>query len=1123
MSDCNDTGGVALSVVAVESQIRWQAPPAVTIHLYGRDARGASVLVRAHGFRPFFYVRANAALLSAVDAPADASAADALEAVRRALVVVLRRADIAQARAEDCDRRARGIAWHADDASRERVARVTRVAGDRFSIFGFDEEPVAGLLRVEVALPFAIRSKRPKTAAEARRFPEVGGLRDAVSTGALASLADVFALGDNGDGNGGGGDGDEDDAPDIDIDAAWGLEPDVFDSEFGAELQFMVETGIRGGGTFVATHDPQQAAEAAEATTYEPGTGVDCVIDCRWDTLVAPAPASFVPAPERILSFDIEVRGTPDRFPSGDRDQSMMIACCTAAADVSEAEIAQRDPASPRVDRVIFCAGAVGSVAGTRVECFDNEAEMLLAFAQYMCDADPDVVTGWNIEDFDLKFLVDRVVEAGAADDAARTWGRLHAAPTSNYAQVFESSAFGRRESNRAAIPGRVVADGLEQWRRNFNLRSYKLDAVAAGELGEGKDDVHFTEITPLWDSGDLDKRARLAKYCVADAELVLRLFAKKQIWTNLRELSFVAGVPPQVTVSRGQSVRVETLMATAARARGFVFPFVPRAGDPAFAPGPDHPLTGLTAREIRTRALGEGEIAGAASRARVVGFEGATVVEPVKGFYEEPVAVLDFEGLYPSIMRAHNLCFSTRLAPETGRVWLETRPADVVETPTGAFFAVEGRRRGLLPEILADLYTARKNAKRAMAEAFGAGDMVRRANFNGRQLALKVTSNSIYGFTGATTSKWYMTDISASVTAYGREGIETSTARTLEFNPRYEVVYGDTDSIMVRLDMKDFADRFEKGDDGSLSQTCLRVVLREAIARAQALNAFVNKAFKRPINLEFEKIFWPFLLLRKKRYAAMHYETEDPAEGFLDIKGLEATRRDNALVVSETVRDTLATLFGAGGRVGAVTLARGVAEAVARGEMPHERLVVSKAYTRTDYFAKQPHAELVDRMKRRGEHTFHVALGDRVPFVITMGARDVIGAMSSTAAAGVLPLTCLRAEDPEYVARMGLQIDSLYYLEQLIKTVGRVLKCVCGSQEEVIRQVFGILKTYRAPRRGILPRRFQPLVVRALFAEGNTAALINRRVPGSAALPAAPPVSGSRQQTIGAFFSPTQ
>merc|ERR1719169_366913 len=149
----------------------------------------------------------------------------------------------------------------------------------------------------------------------------------------------------------------------------------------------------------------------------------------------------------------------------------------------------------------------------------------------------------------------------------------------------------------------------------------------------------------------------------------------------------------------------------------------------------------------------------------------------------------------------AHNLCYTTLLTAEAlGKV----PPEEVTTTPCGNKFVKAKCRRGPLPMILEELLGARKRAKKAMAEAT---DPLTQMVLNGRQLALKISANSVYGFTGATVGQLPCLEISSSVTAFGRQMIDQTKAMveakyTVQngFEHDAQVIYGDTDSVMVKF-----------------------------------------------------------------------------------------------------------------------------------------------------------------------------------------------------------------------------------------------------------------------------------------------------------------------------------
>lgn len=159
----------------------------------------------------------------------------------------------------------------------------------------------------------------------------------------------------------------------------------------------------------------------------------------------------------------------------------------------------------------------------------------------------------------------------------------------------------------------------------------------------------------------------------------------------------------------------------------------------------------------------------------------------------------------------------------------------------------------------------------------------------DGRQLALKISANSVYGFTGATVGKLPCLEISMSVTAYGREMIEATknhVESTYTIKNGYEhdaeVIYGDTDSVMVKFGTEDLKRAMELGGEAAVK---------------------ISETFTKPIRLEFEKVYWPYLLISKKRYAGLYW-TRPEKHDKMDTKGIETVRRDNCRLV-QTLIDT--------------------------------------------------------------------------------------------------------------------------------------------------------------------------------------------------------------------------
>lgn len=185
------------------------------------------------------------------------------------------------------------------------------------------------------------------------------------------------------------------------------------------------------------------------------------------------------------------------------------------------------------------------------------------------------------------------------------------------------------------------------------------------------------------------------------------------------------------------------------------------------------------------------------------------------------------------------------------------------------------------MPLILEELIAARKKAKNELARAT---DPFEKAVLDGRQLALKISANSVYGFTGAQVGQLPCLPISASTTAFGRVMIEETKRLVTEkytkangYDHNCLVVYGDTDSVMVRF--------------GTTS-------IEESMRLGKEAAAFVSDKFINPIKLEFEKVYFPYLLMNKKRYAGMLW-TKPTKPDKMDCKGIETVRRDNCALVA--------------------------------------------------------------------------------------------------------------------------------------------------------------------------------------------------------------------------------
>lgn len=676
-------------------------------------------------------------------------------------------------------------------------------------------------------------------------------------------------------------------------------------------------------------------------------------IHTHFDSVISHAPEGKwgALAPFRILSVDIECQGRKGHFPEAQHDPVIQIASLVTVFGESEPAV-----------RNIMTLGSCAPIAGAEVMSFDDEKSLLLRWRDLLIETDPDIIIGYNIVNFDLPYLLDRASALNLP--AFHAWGRMRNRKVRMRDARFSSKAYGTHEYKEITIDGRVQFDLLQAIQRDHKLSSYSLNSVSAHFLGEQKEDVHHSDISKLQD-GNAESRRRLAVYCLKDAYLPQRLVEKLMYMYNYVEMARVTGVPMSYLLARGQSVKVFSQILRKARTRGLVVPNIKRGGD-----------------------TGDG-----------VAYEGATVLEPEAGYYAKPVATLDFASLYPSIMMAHNLCYTTLVPRQFASSFNTGEGGNALRTPNGDTFVKPSLQSGLLPEILSELLAARKRAKKEMEAAT---DPFRKAVLNGRQLALKVSANSVYGFTGATVGALPCLEISSSVTAFGRQMIDHTKKMVVEkytrangFPADARVIYGDTDSVMVLFGVEDTARAMELGQEAA---------------------NYVSETFAKPIKLEFEKVYNPYLLISKKRYAGLLWTRPDKWDK-IDTKGIETVRRDNCLLVRNVISTCLDKILIERDPDGAVQYVKGVISDLLQNKMDLSLLVISKglAQDAEDYDSKAAHVELAKKMKKRDPATAPT-VGDRVAYVIIKAAKGAKGYE--------------KAEDPIYALRNNLPIDSQHYLD---------------------------------------------------------------------------------------------
>jgi DNA polymerase-2 len=285
-----------------------------------------------------------------------------------------------------------------------------------------------------------------------------------------------------------------------------------------------------------------------------------------------------------------------------------------------------------------------------------TEKALLERLVARVAELDPDVLTGWNVIDFDLAVLARIASREGVRLALGRGAEPLRLRPSSSGGSPWARS--------RALVPGRLVLDGIDLLRGAFvRLDSYSLEGAAREILGRGKTITGHDRAAAILAAFEQD-RAHLVEYNLNDARLVLEILDELRLIDLAVRRSRLTGMPPDRVGASIASFDYLYLSALAAR--------------------------GIAAPSVRPGAAEEPS-------------SGGHVLEPAPGLYRN-VLVLDFRSLYPSVIRTFQI-------DPLGLVTGPRDGEDLIEAPNGAAFR---RERGILPAMLDELFPRREAAKRA-------------------------------------------------------------------------------------------------------------------------------------------------------------------------------------------------------------------------------------------------------------------------------------------------------------------------------------------------------------------------------------------------------------------------
>jgi len=740
-----------------------------------------------------------------------------------------------------------------------------------------------------------------------------------------------------------------------------------------------------------------------------------------------------------LTSLEVHMKCRPPLLPDPEHDHDTVELVVYATDDVRSGDELEARNRTFGILAVIdksvlpeskaFLASA-GLPLNTVVDIVRDEKQLLIRLANRLSALDPDVLCGYEIQRSSLGLLLARAEHLGIPlrkliSRMPNENPSLRAEHDEGYAADHDSGIF---------LTGRFV---LNLWRRmkaELKLNNYSIGNVSWHLLKTAVPQFSHAQLHCWYN--DPKQRFRTIRHIFRLAEVDLRMLEEMDLVRRTCESARLYGIDFFSVLTRGSQYRVEAAMLARAHARGFIL---------------------LSPQAV--------SVARQASLEHI-----ALILEPRSAFYADPVVVLDFQSLYPSMCIAHNLCYSTifaKLLPgrgasdeTTGRLGAINYPEaqaslaaamhdngyEPYVSPSGAVFASPFLRVGVLPSMLKEILSTRRMVQRAMATCKAGGKTPNKVLYrvlDARQLAIKLLANVTYGYTAAAFSgRMPMSELADAIVSSGRGSLQEAMSlvrRTTEWGP-LEIVYGDTDSMFVHL-------------HGRTRQ--------EAFAVGRQIAATITSRAPENVALKFEKVYHPCVLVAKKRYTGHMFETEGQEDGSLDVKGLECVRRDQCPATQKIQEKVLRTLF--------VTRDLSLVREYICSQFSRLLLGAQGSSVRDFVFSKEvklghyrnenlePPGAVLARRQIADDHRQHPPNSWRVPYVICSKAPGT--QLKYLVECPLSVLKTQRSDDP-------LHINGRYYVEKCVLPALERVLVLCGGD---IRQWYSSMTRPRTRRRLVL------------------------------------------------------
>ena len=723
-----------------------------------------------------------------------------------------------------------------------------------------------------------------------------------------------------------------------------------------------------------------------------------------------------------ILSFDIEVYShdiTKLPSPEHPQDKIFQISCVECSNKDDNIQKTLLSLGNPHIDEK----------ENINVITFICEEELLIGFSEFVKQRKIHLLIGYNIFGFDLNYMIKRAERLKIYHEFCSisfyngVFGE--AKKHTFFSPIIRKSIHKVEKEDETyylEAEGKIFIDLFILITKQYDLSNYKLKNVAHHFIGQTKDPLEAYDIFLCYEEGILKSShigdilmGKVGKYCVQDSVLVAKLFSKLEFWTTLTELAIVCKVPIEYLYLKGEQVKVYSQIYHVCNLMGFV---------------------------IQDEKISNKE-----------SYDGATVIEPIPGMYKN-VIPFDFASLYPTTMISFNIDYSTCIHPD----FMESVPIEkcnIIEwqehkecSHEHNIFNCKSYRymflkepKGIIPTLLENLLEARKKTRNEMKQLQCNSELnqQRLSILEKRQLAFKLSANSVYGFLGVKDGYLPFKPLAQSTTAKGREMIMMA-ANYLQNRCNGTLIYGDTDSNMIN---------FPHLDNASV---------HDIWNYCEQIEKEFEKLLPSPMKLEFEqKIYHYFLIFKKKKYSFIEMNKLGEMTK-IKSKGLLTVRRDSCRFIQQLYTTILEYIFKGSSIIEIETIifnrilsifvfhTKCIDEFIMtklvkpissykKKILPEDEEKKTKRLKSLhcteqefEYRTLPAHLQLIERMKKRGNH---VQIGDRIEYVIIKH--------------GYYNKLFDKCEDIHFFKKNSdiLEIDYFYYLEQSMEVMDELCKLV--------------------------------------------------------------------------------